>query len=115
MGLSLFPVTDMPKKQNQKLKQKQRKFVKREQQMMASFESWTIPKGPAKVLPPPEVSPAVMGSLKTIKKSNKKNTRNKKRREAVIEKALAQEGILQERLAKVEQKQSNKNKAKAAW
>ena len=106
----------MPKKQNQKLKQKNRKFVKREEKMLASFEAWTMPKKPEKTYPAPEVSPAVMGTLKTIKKSNnKKKIRNKKRREAAVERALAKGDLLEQKLSNIEKKQDGKAKAKAAW
>lgn len=106
----------MPKKQNQKLKQKTRKFAKREEQMFASFSNFTLPKQADRPLPAPGVSPAVLSSLKTIKKTNnKRNIRNKRRKEQAIEKALSVEGVLEEKLAKMEKKQGDKTKAKSAW
>mmetsp|Transcript_32359 Transcript_32359/g.55393 ORF Transcript_32359/g.55393 Transcript_32359/m.55393 type:complete len:109 (+) Transcript_32359:31-357(+) len=108
----------MPKKQNQKIKQKKRKFAQREAAMFASFENWSLPKKDTiKPDKPVEVSPAVIGSLKTItkKSTKKKNIRNKKRREQAIERAIAKDEVLQQKLAQSEQKTQTKSKAKTAW
>ena len=109
----------MPKKQNQKLKQKNRKFEKRETDMLKLFDSFSLPKQdtPAPKKVSLDISPAVLGSIKTIKKNpnKKKNTRNKKKREAAMEKALAKEGILEAKLSKIDKKNDRKSQAKSAW
>lgn len=106
----------MVKKRNQKLKQKTRKFAKREEQMFAAFSNFSIPKQAEKPVPPPGVSDAVLSSIKTIKKTNnKKNIRQKKRKEAAIERALAVEGVLESKLSKMELKQNSRTKVKGAW
>merc|ERR1712137_1117850 len=91
----------MPKKQNQKLKQKNRKFEKRETDMLKLFDSFSLPKQdtPAPKKVSLDISPAVLGSIKTIKKNP-----NKKKREAAMEKALAKEGILEAKLSKIDKK-----------
>merc|ERR1712110_689713 len=110
---------NMPKKQNQKLKQKNRKFEKRETDMLKLFDNFSLPKHdqPTPKVVSVDISPAVMSSLKTIKKNpnKKKNTRNKKKREAVLEKALAKEGILEAKISKIGKKNDQKSQAKSAW
>lgn len=107
----------MPKQRNQKLKQKNRKFVKREQDVLASLEKLSLPKIDDTPRAPINVSPAVMSTLEGIKKktTKRKSIRNKHKQKAMIERALEKEDIFKEKVSRIEEKEKQKIVTKNAW